>query len=56
MSDIVAIEGGVCAATGFYAQGRAAGLKKEGAKDVAFIYSDTLCDVASVFTTRNNFV
>ncbi len=52
MCNVTAIEGGVCAATGFYADGRSAGLKKEGAKDVAFIYSDTLCEVASVFTTN----
>lgn len=52
MCNIKPIEGGVCAATGFYADGRSAGLKKEGAKDVAFIYSDTLCAVASVFTTN----
>jgi glutamate N-acetyltransferase/amino-acid N-acetyltransferase len=43
---------GVCAAKGFYADGISAGLKPNGAKDVAFIYSDTLCDVASKFTTN----
>ena len=52
MSNIVAIEGGVCAAAGFYADGISAGLKKEGAKDMAFVYSDTPCEVASVFTTN----
>ncbi len=46
------IEGGVCAANGFYADGISIGLKKEGAKDIAFIYSDTLCANASVFTTN----
>lgn len=46
------IEGGVCAASGFYADGISIGLKKEGAKDIAFIYSDTLCANASVFTTN----
>jgi glutamate N-acetyltransferase / amino-acid N-acetyltransferase len=46
------IDGGVCAASGFYADGGSATLKANGAKDVAFIYSDTLCDVASVFTTN----
>lgn len=46
------IEGGVCAATGFYADGISIGLKKEGARDIAFIYSDSLCVNASVFTTN----
>jgi glutamate N-acetyltransferase / amino-acid N-acetyltransferase len=46
------IDGGVCAATGFYADGIAIGLKKEGALDIAFIYSDSLCVNASVFTTN----
>jgi glutamate N-acetyltransferase/amino-acid N-acetyltransferase len=45
-------ENGVCAADGFYADGIAIGLKREGQKDIAFIYSDTLCEVASVFTTN----
>ncbi|OQX57501.1 MAG: bifunctional ornithine acetyltransferase/N-acetylglutamate synthase [Helicobacteraceae bacterium 4484_230] len=46
------IAGGVCASEGFYADGIAAGLKPNGAKDLAFIYSDGLCDIASVFTTN----
>jgi len=50
--NIQKVEGGVCAAQGFYADGIAAGLKPDGAKDMAFIYSDTLCDVASVLTTN----
>ncbi len=52
MYKIEIIEGGVCAADGFYADGVSAGLKPNGAKDMAFIYSDTLCEVASVFTTN----
>lgn len=43
---------GVCAADGFFADGVSAGLKAKGAKDMAFIYSDALCEVASVFTTN----
>ena len=43
---------GVCAPLGFYADGIAAGLKKEGAKDMAFVYSDELCALASVMTTN----
>lgn len=46
------ISGGVCAAHGFYADGIHIGLKKEGAKDCAFIYSETPCEIASVFTTN----
>jgi glutamate N-acetyltransferase/amino-acid N-acetyltransferase len=46
------IEGGVCAAEGFYADGVSAGLKANNAKDMAFIYSDTVCDIAATFTTN----
>ena len=46
------ITGSVCAPEGFYADGISAGLKPGGAKDLAFIYSDGLCDIASVFTTN----
>lgn len=52
MYTIESIDGGVCSATGFYADGIHIGLKKEGAKDLAFIYSDTPCVIASVFTTN----
>ncbi len=52
MYKIETIDGGVCAAEGFYADGVSAGLKADGAKDVAFIYSDTRCEIASVFTTN----
>ncbi len=52
MSSIKKIDGAVCAAKGFYADGVSAGLKPNGAKDVAFIYSDTLCEVSAIFTTN----
>ena len=52
MYTIEKIEGGVCAASGFYADGISIGLKKEGAKDLAFIYSNTPSSLASVFTTN----
>lgn len=52
MYSLKQLESGVCAADGFYADGVSAGLKANGAKDMAFIYSDTLCDVAAVFTTN----
>jgi len=46
------IDGGVCASEGFYADGVSAGLKPNKQKDMAFIYSDELCEIASVFTTN----
>jgi len=46
------IDTGICSADGFFADGVSAGLKPNGAKDMAFIYSDTLCEIASVFTTN----
>jgi len=46
------IDGGVCAADGFYADGVSAGLKAENAKDMAFIYSEDRCAIASTFTTN----
>ncbi|MDO8453844.1 MAG: bifunctional ornithine acetyltransferase/N-acetylglutamate synthase, partial [Sulfurimonas sp.] len=52
MYNIIQIDGGVCAAEGFFADGVSAGLKKNSAKDMAFIYSENKCKVASVFTTN----
>lgn len=52
MYSLVKLDSGVCAADGFFADGVSAGLKSNGAKDMAFIYSDTLCQIASVFTTN----
>ena len=52
MSKIEKIDAGVCVAEGFFADGIAAGLKGEGALDVAFIHSKSVCEVASVFTTN----
>jgi len=46
---------GVCASEGFFADGVSAGLKKNNALDMAFIYSDSECEVASVFTTNKMF-
>ncbi len=46
------LESGICAADGFYADGVSAGLKAENAKDMAFIYSASECEIASVFTTN----
>jgi len=43
---------GVCAPLGFYADGISAGLKADGAKDMAFVYSDMPCVLASVLTTN----
>ena len=52
MYKIVQTSGGVCLADGFFADGVSAGLKKNSAKDMAFIYSDVPCEIASVFTTN----
>ncbi|MDR1797969.1 MAG: bifunctional glutamate N-acetyltransferase/amino-acid acetyltransferase ArgJ [Clostridiales Family XIII bacterium] len=47
------IEGGVCAPLGFRAAGVHAGFKKKSKKkDLALIYSDTLCDAAAAYTTN----
>ena len=46
------VDTGVCSAGGFFADGVSAGLKADGALDMAFIYSDTPCEIASVFTTN----
>ncbi|MBL0708295.1 MAG: bifunctional glutamate N-acetyltransferase/amino-acid acetyltransferase ArgJ [Sulfurimonas sp.] len=55
MYKIVQTKDGICAAEGFFADGVSAGLKPENALDMAFIYSDTSCEVASVFTTNKMF-
>ena len=52
MYKIVQTTGGVCASEGFFADGISAGLKPENAKDMAFIYSEKECEIASVFTTN----
>lgn len=55
MYNILYSQGGVCASNGFFADGVSAGLKKEGAKDMAFIYSEDESEVASVFTTNKMY-
>ena len=52
MYNIFPSNNGVCASQGFFADGISAGLKANDAKDMAFIYSEVECDVASVFTTN----
>ncbi len=46
------IQGGVTAAKGFKAAGIAAGLKKNGKKDMAMLYSEVPCAVAGTFTSN----
>ncbi|WP_321779029.1 bifunctional glutamate N-acetyltransferase/amino-acid acetyltransferase ArgJ [Sulfurimonas sp.] len=55
MYKIVQTNAGVCAPDGFFADGVSAGLKPENALDMAFIYSDKECEVASVFTTNKMY-
>jgi len=53
--NIIYTQGGICTPNGFFADGISAGLKAENAKDMAFIYSEKDCDIASVFTTNKMF-
>ncbi len=55
MYNLIQRADGVCASEGFFADGISAGLKKNNALDMAFIYSDSECEVASVFTTNKMF-
>lgn len=54
MFSVFPIDNGVVAPKGFYCDGVSAGLKKDNAPDVAFIYSDSLCEVEGIFT-QNKF-
>lgn len=45
------VEGGVCAATGFVANGLNCGLNLNKEKnDLALVYSERVCDTAAVYT------
>ena len=55
MYKIVHVNNGVCSAEGFFSDGVSAGLKADNAKDMAFIYSDKECNIASVFTTNKMY-
>ncbi len=46
------IDGGVTAAKGFMAAGASAGIKKNGQKDMALLYSKNPCRAAGTFTTN----
>lgn len=52
MHNITYSHGGVTLSQGFFADGVSAGLKKDNALDMAFIYSQEPCEVATVFTTN----
>jgi len=53
MNEIKIIEGGVCAAQGFTANGLHCGIRKNKTKkDLALIYSPTECNAAAVYTTN----
>lgn len=50
-NNIKEIKGGICAAKGFFANGIYSGIKKKKtSKDLAIIYSDSLCNAAAVYT------
>lgn len=48
--NIKIIDGGVCAAQGFYAAGLSCGIKKSNKKDLALVYTPFLSSSAGVFT------
>ncbi len=52
MFNLVSLKNGIDNVEGFFSGGINAGLKKNGDFDVAFIRSETLCDVSAVFTTN----
>jgi glutamate N-acetyltransferase/amino-acid N-acetyltransferase len=52
MFKILPIHGGICAPLGFFANGVSAGLRGNDQPDVAYIYSDAVCDVDAVFTSN----
>jgi len=52
MFKILPIHGGVCAPLGFFANGVSAGLRGNDQPDVAYIYSDAICDIDAVFTSN----
>ena len=54
MFDIIPIKGGICAIDGIYCDGVSAGLKANGALDIAFIYSEKMLQVEAIFT-QNKF-
>lgn len=54
MFDIIPIKGGICAIDGIYCDGVSAGLKANGALDVAFIYSEKMLSIEALFT-QNKF-
>jgi glutamate N-acetyltransferase/amino-acid N-acetyltransferase len=54
MFTIYPIKGTIADIDGFYCDGVSGGLKPNGAKDIGFIYSDSLCDVEAIFT-ENKF-
>lgn len=54
MFDIIPISGGICAIDGIYCDGVSAGLKANGALDIAFIYSEKMMSVEALFT-QNRF-
>ena len=54
--NITAIDGGICAASGFKASGVHAGFRKNKQKrDIALIVADDICTAAGVYTTNKVF-
>lgn len=55
MDNIKVIEGGVTAASGFKAAGMSVGIKNNGKKDMAMIFSEKPCVTAGTFTLNKVF-
>lgn len=52
MFNFFPVKGGLCNIKGFFCGGVSTGMKPNGDKDVAFIYSEIPCDANAVFTTN----
>lgn len=52
MFQIFPLKDGLSSVEGIFCDGHGASLKPNGALDIGFIYSDTLCDVSAIFTAN----
>ena len=52
MFEMLSLKGGLSNVEGIYTQGVSAGFKPNNQPDIAFIRSDTLCEIESIFTTN----
>ena len=52
MFNIYSVDNGVCSPKGFFADGISCGLRSKGIADLAFIYSDLLCDMSYLLSSN----